>query len=200
MEPGVDAGDDVLEGHRSRYRRLSDRWLLTLVAAMAVVAAASIATAVHYRNSAAHAPRISPALVAAAARLRGSGPFTRSLTVANAAFPVGSGQHGLLAIVHGSAGTPRPVVVVAQFSGLRPGRRYVLVGNDCKSSSANVVWADGAASKAGSLLLATFPRALSPSDVYFLSLHGPGTRPAAGVAGELGAGRVAAFSAGHRPC
>jgi hypothetical protein len=203
MEPGdVDVREEVLEGHRSRLRRLSDRWLLTALAVMAVVTAVAISTAFHYRATASAARQATPAAAsnAASGPFRPTGPFNRSLTVANSTFPVGEGQHGLLAIVHATTGDERPGVVVAQFSGLSPGLRYRLIGNDCQSNGHDFVWASGTASKTGSLLLATFPRSLNPDDVYWMSFDRPGGRFPSGVFGTLGAGQVAPFRDGQNPC
>jgi hypothetical protein len=199
MHPSDDPADDVLEGHRSRFRRLGDRWLLTALVVSAVVAAASIATAVHYRADAASA-RHSAAAAVSAARFRPTGGFTSSLTVADSTLPVGVGQHGLLAVVHASAGDARPLVIVAQLTGLRPGGRYSLVGNNCQSKGPDFVWAAGEASQAGSLLLATFPRGLNPNDRYWLSVNQPSGRLPTGVSGTFATGDVTPFRAGHNPC
>jgi hypothetical protein len=204
MEPGDDTHEEVLEGHRSRLRRLSDRWLLTVVVVLAVVAAASIATAAHYRADAAGLRRSTPASAPTAAPdaagLHRMGPFTRSLTVADSTLPVGPGQHGLLAVVHASAGDERPLVIVAQLTGMHPGARYSLVGNNCQSHDPNFVWATGSSSQSGSLLLATFPRGLDPNDRYWLSLKQRGRRLPTGVAGTFATGNVTPFPAGHNPC
>jgi hypothetical protein len=207
MESGeVDVREEVLEGHRSRFRRLSDRWLVTLVMVLAGVSIVAIAAAVHYRTDASTARRASAAAAAPSAQsaqsgpFRPTGPFNRSLTVANSKFPVGEGQHGLLAVVHATTGDERPGVVVAQFSGLSPGLRYRLIGNDCESHGHDFVWASGKASKTGSLLLATFPRSLNPDDVYWMSFDRPGGRFPTGVFGTLGSGQVAPFHSGQDPC
>jgi hypothetical protein len=200
MEPGDgDVAEEVLEGHDSRFRRLSDRWLLSLLLVLAVVAVAAIATAVHYRADAA-TTRKSTAAAVSAARFRPTGQFSRSVTVANSTLPVGNGQHGLLAIVHTSTGTARPLIISVQLLHLHPGRNYTLIGNNCRSSAPDFVWATGRASKAGSLLLVTFPRDINPNDRYWLALRRPGGGRASGVAGTFATGDVAPFSAGHGPC
>jgi hypothetical protein len=201
MESGDDdVREEVLEGHSSRLRRFSDRWLLTLVVVLAVIAAGSIATAVHYRANAANAGKASTAAPAVPLQFRATGHFTRSLTVANSPFPIGFGQHGLLAIVHASVGDARPVVMVAQFAGLSAGLQYRLIGNDCQSNGHDFVWASGQASKAGTLLLATFPRALNPSHTYWMSFDRPGGTFPTGVVGMLGSGHVRPFRSGREPC
>jgi hypothetical protein len=205
MESGdANVHEEVLEGHRSRLPQLSDRWLLRLVVVLAVIAAGSIATAVHYRSGAANARAAARAAAATMSPVRppfrGAGQFSTSLTVANSRFPIGAGQHGLLAIVHASAGDHRPVVMVAQFSGLSPGAFYRLTGGDCQEAAPDFVWAEGKASRSGDLLLATFPRALNPYHVYWMSFDRPGGRYPVGVVGALGSGHVSAFRAGHEPC
>jgi hypothetical protein len=200
MESGdVDAVEEVLEGHRSRLRRLSDRWLVSLLAVLAVVSATAIATAVHYRTDAARTRKATAAAVSAA-RSRPTGQFSRSVTVANSRLPVGAGQHGLLAIVHTSTGTVRPLIISVQLLHLHPGRDYSLIGNNCQSNAADFVWATGRASKTGSLLLVTFPRDINPKDRYWLALRHPGGGVTSGVAGTFATGDVAPFAAGHEPC
>jgi hypothetical protein len=200
MEPGdVDVPGEVLEGHHSRFQRWGDRWLISLLMVLAVVAVAAIATAVHYRADAATSRKNTAAAVSAA-RFRPTGRFSRSVTVANATLPVGQGQHGLLAIVHTSTGTARPLIISVQLLHLHPGRDYTLIGNNCQSTTPDFVWATGRASNAGSLLLVTFPRDINPHDRYWLALRRPGGGAPAGVAGTFATGDVAPFSAGHGPC
>jgi hypothetical protein len=200
MESGdVDVREEVLEGHRPRFRRLSDRWLVSLLMVLAVVTAAAIATAVHYRADAATTRQATAAAVSAA-RFRPTGQFSSSVTVANSRLPIGAGRHGLLAIVHTSTGTARPLIISAQLLHLHPGRGYTLIGNNCHSSAPDFVWATGKASKTGSLLLVTFPRDINPNDRYWLALRQPGGGVTAGVAGTFATGHVDPFSAGHDPC
>jgi predicted aspartyl protease len=93
MEPGDgEVHEEVLEGHTSRLRRLGEKWLLTVVVVLALIAAGSIATALHYRASAASAGKASAAAPAVPLQFRGAGHFTRSLTVANSSFRSGPGS------------------------------------------------------------------------------------------------------------
>jgi hypothetical protein len=200
MESGdVEVSEEVLEGHRSRLRRLSDRWLVSLLLLLAVVTAAAIATAVHYRADAATTRKATAAAVSAA-RFRPTGEFSRSVTVANSRLPVGKGQHGLLAIVHTTTGTARPLIISVQLLHLHPGRDYSLIGNNCQSNAPDFIWATGRASRTGSLLLVTFPRDINPNDRYWLALRRPGGGIFPGVAGTFATGDVAPFAAGHEPC
>jgi hypothetical protein len=200
MESGeADVQKEVLEGHRPRLQRLSDRWLVSLLVVLVVVTVAAIATAVHYRADAASTRRSTAAAVSAA-RFRPTGQFSRSVTVANSELPIGARHHGLLAIVHTSTGTARPLIISVQLLHLHPGRGYTLVGNNCQSSAPNFVWATGRASKTGSLLLVTFPRDINPNDRYWLALRHPTGRIVAGVVGKFATGHVAPFSGGRDPC
>ena len=55
MESGdVDVPEEVLEGHSSRWKRLSDRWLVSLLLALAVVSA--VAMVVRREPPASHKP------------------------------------------------------------------------------------------------------------------------------------------------
>jgi hypothetical protein len=195
----IDVREEVLEGHRSRFRRLGDRWLVSLVMVLAVVAAAAIATAVHYRSDAATTRKATAAAVSAA-RFRPTGQFSRSVTVANSELPIGARHHGLLAIVHTSTGTARPLIISVQLLHLHPGRTYTLVGNNCQSSAPDFVWATGKASKTGSLLLVTFPRDINANDRYWLALRHPSGRTPAGVTGKFATGHVTPFAVGQRRC
>jgi hypothetical protein len=200
MQSGdVDVPEEVLEGHSSRWQRLSDRWLVSLLLALAVVSAVAIAMAVHYRRDAANTRRATAAAVSAA-RFRPTGEFRRSVTVANSSLPLGSGRHGLLAIVHTSTGTQRPLIISVQLLHLHPGRGYSLIGNNCQGNAPDFVWATGRASTTGSLLLVTFPRDINPNDRYWLALRQPGGGVTTGVAGTFATGDVAPFAAGHDPC
>jgi hypothetical protein len=201
MESGdVDVAEEVLEGHRSRLRRLSDRWLVSLLMVMVVVTAGAIAAAVHYRADAATKQNASAAPVPVAGFRPPNRQFGQSVTVANSKLPVGPGRHGLLAIVHTSTGTARPLIISVQLLRLHPGRGYSLIGNNCQSHAPNFVWATGRASKAGSLLLVTFPRDINPNDRYWLALQRPGGGVTTGVAGTFATGDVEPFAAGHDPC
>jgi hypothetical protein len=200
MESGdVEVREEVLEGHRSRLRRLSDRWLVSLLLLLAVVTAAAIATAVHYRADAATTRKATAAAVSAA-RFRPTGEFSRSVTVANSRLPVGKGQHGLLAIVHTTTGTARPLIISVQLLHLHPGRDYSLIGNNCQSNAPDFVWATGRASRTGSLLLATIPRELDSTHVYWVSLYRPHALIMVGVFGAFATGAVMPFQGGHGPC
>jgi hypothetical protein len=43
--------------------------------------------------------------------------------------PIRHGTPGRVAVIHGTAGAQRSVVIVAQLAGLTPGHRYELIGN-----------------------------------------------------------------------
>jgi hypothetical protein len=204
MESGdVEVSEEVLEGHRSRLRRLSDRWLVSLVLVLVVVTTAAIAAAVHYRADAATTRKATAAVAAAASAPRSrppTGEFSQSVTVANSNLPVGPGQHGLLAIVHSNTGTARPLIISVQLLHLHPGRDYSLIGNSCQGNAPDFVWASGRASKTGSLLLVTFPRDINPDVRYWLALRRPGGQVMSGVSGAFATGDVSPFTAGHEPC
>jgi hypothetical protein len=204
MESGdVEVSEEVLEGHRSRLRRLSDRWLVSLVLVLVVVTTAAIAAAVHYRADAATTRKATAAVAAAASAPRSrppTGEFSQSVTVANSNLPVGPGQHGLLAIVHSNTGTARPLIISVQLLHLHPGRDYSLIGNSCQGNAPDFVWASGRASKTGSLLLVTFPRDINPNVRYWLALRRPGGQVMSGVSGAFATGDVSPFTAGHEPC
>jgi hypothetical protein len=201
MESGdVDVREEVLEGHRSRIQRLSDRWLVSLLVALAVVAAVSIGVAAHYRAAAADARSVAVTPpVAPTPPPRPDGQFSRSVTVSNSSLPIGAGRHGLLAIVHTSTGTLRPLIISVQLLHLHPGRDYSLIGNSCQSKKPDFVWATGTASRTGSLLLVTFPRDINPHDRYWLGLRRQGGAVRSGVAGTFATGHVAPF-VDHNPC
>jgi hypothetical protein len=202
MEPRDDVHEEVLEGHVRvlRFRRLGDAWLARLVVVLAIVAAGSIATAIHYRSGVAEAGRSAPAAATATARSHPTGPADGSLRVADGRLPVLGGKPGLVAVIHGSVGSSRSVVIVAQLTGLTPGHHYQLIGNDCRGHLPDFVWAKGTASRTGSLLLATIPRALDPSHVYWVSLFRPHALIEVGVFGAFASGAVMPFQGGHGPC
>jgi hypothetical protein len=203
MQPGDDeALVEVLEGHAggSRFRRVSDAWLVSLVVVLAVVAAGAIGTAVHYRSDAADAGRSAPTAATPTARFHSMDQARGSLRVADSRLPVRHGKPGLVAVIHGSAGSSRPVVIVAQLAGLTPGHRYQLIGNDCRGKVPDFVWATGTASRTGSLLLATIPRELDSSHVYWVSLYRPHAQIIVGVFGAFATGAVMPFQGGHGPC
>jgi hypothetical protein len=205
MESGdVDAREEVLDGHRSRLKRLSDRWLVSLLMVLVVITAGAIAAAVHYRADAATKRKAAAAAAAQVPAVAGfrppNRPFSQSVTVASTRLPVGPGQHGLLAIIHSSTGATRPLIISVQLLHLHPGRNYSLIGNSCRSTAPDFVWATGRASKAGSLLLVTFPRDITLSDRYWLALRQPGGRVTSGVVGTFGTGDATPFFADQGPC
>jgi hypothetical protein len=202
MQPGDDEPtEEVLEGHdrTTRFRRLSEAWLVRLVVVLAVVAAGAIATAAHYR-SAAEAGRSAPTAATSTARFHAMGRAGGSLRVADARLPVRGGKPGLVAVIHSAAGSSRSVVIVAQLTGLAPGHRYRLIGNDCRAKVPDFVWATGTASRTGSLLLATIPRELDSTHVYWVSLYRPHALIMVGVFGAFATGAVMPFQGGHGPC
>jgi hypothetical protein len=123
-----------------------------------------------------------------------------ALQVADARLPVRAGQPGRVAVIHGSTGSSRSVVITAQLTGLTPGHEYQLIGNDCRDKVPDFVWARGTASRSGSLLLATIPRVLETSHVYWVSLYRPHALIMVGVFGGFASGAVMPFQGGHGPC
>jgi hypothetical protein len=202
VEPRDDVHEEVLEGHHrvSWFRRLGEAWLARLVVVLAVVAAVAIGTAVHYRSDAADAGRSAPTAATSTARVHQMGPPSGSLKVADARLPVLGGKPGLVAVIHSSAGPLRSVVIVAQLTGLTPGHHYQLIGNDCRGHLSDFVWARGTASRTGSLLLATIPRVLDPTHVYWVSLFRPHAVIEVGVFGAFASGAVMPFQGRHGPC
>jgi hypothetical protein len=203
MQPGDDEQhEEVLEGHVriSRFRRVSEAWLVRLVVGLAVVTAAAIGTAVHYRSDAAEAGRSAPTAATSTSRSHAMGQAGGSLRVADARLPVRGGKPGLVAVIHSAAGSSRSVVIVAQLTGLMPGHRYRLIGNDCRAKVPDFVWATGTASRTGSLLLATIPRELDSTHVYWVSLYRPHALIMVGVFGAFATGAVMPFQGGHGPC
>jgi hypothetical protein len=203
MHPGnAEPDEDVLEGHEGigRFRRVSDAWLVRLVLVLAVVAAAAIGAAVHYRSHSAEAARSAPTGSTRTTQLHLMGPPGATLRVADARLPVRGGKPGRVAVIHGATGNSRSVVIVAQLNGLTPGHRYQLIGNDCRAKVPDFVWAEGTASRTGSLLLATIPRVLDTSHVYWVSLYRPHALIMVGVFGAFASGAVMPFEGGHGPC
>jgi hypothetical protein len=205
MHPADDEPlEEVLEGHvrarASRSRRLSEKWLLRLVVVLAVIAAGSIATAVHYRSDVAEKAQAAPTASTITTQFHPLPPPGGSLRVADARLPVLGGQPGVVAVIHGSAGRSRSVVIAAQLTGLTPGHHYQLIGNDCRGKVPDFVWARGTASRTGALLLATFPRVLDTTHVYWVSLYRPHALTVVGVFGAFASGAVMPFQGGHGPC
>jgi hypothetical protein len=202
MQPGSDEPhEEVLEGHAraSRFQRVSEAWLVRLVVVLAVVAAGAIGVAVHYRSDAAETGHPTPTASTRTTQFQVQ-PSGGLLRVADSRLPVLGGRPGLVAVIHSAAGRSRSVVIVAQLTGLTPGHHYRLIGNDCRSHLPDSVWARGTASRTGSLLLATIPRVLDNTHVYWVSLYRPHALIEVGVFGAFTSGAVMPFQGGHGPC
>jgi hypothetical protein len=177
-----------------------DAWLVRLVVVLAVVAAGAIGTAVHYRSAAAEAGHSAPTSSTRTTQFHVVQPIDESLRVANARLPVRGRGRGSVVVIHGSTGASRSVVIEVEILGVRRGHRYKLIGNDCRGKVPDYVWATGRSDMNGTLHLATIPRSLDSTHVYWVSLYRPHALRMVGVFGAFAKGAVMPFQGGHGPC
>ena len=200
-----DAGNrlpDLVESGWSGRRLAYNKRFLIASALMALGMGLVIATlaAVHYHaqaNGLPHPPRSprSPAAVAAAAL-----PRVSSSTVT---LPEDGPIRGKVAIVvvdHMPSGNAE-LLIMAYISEGTARTRYVLMGSNCLSSSADHLWASGVTDNQGIAILTGHPWTSNSRDHYWTwTQPSAGTTPPPALHGPSATGYAAAFKADRVLC
>lgn len=193
---------DVVESGWSG-RRLADNSRLLIASALMALGvglAIAILAAVYYHAQANGLRRLlrswpSPAAVAATALPR--------VSSSTAALPADGSIRGkiVIAIVDYLPGSNAELLIMAHISGGMARTRYVLVGNDCMSNSADHSWASGVTDNQGIAVLTGHPWTGDSSDYYWAWIQpSSGTTPPPGIHGSFATGHATAFKAGRMPC
>jgi len=192
---------DVVESGWSGRRLADNSRLLIASALMALGVGLAIATfaAVHYHAQANGLRPLrsspSPATVAAVALPR--------VSTSTAALPADGSLRGkiVIATVDHLPGSNAELLITAYISGGMARTRYVLVGNDCMSNSADHSWASGVTDNQGIAVLTGHPWTGDFSDYYWAWIQpSSGTTPPPGLHGSFATGHATAFKAGRTPC